>query len=139
MGIKNAAAKHFSQLRELQGPIPVPEWIDDETGEAAEIYFRLLNENDRIGIKASMQERDNSVNAILARRALDKEGKRIWKDIEVQEMDRTLDPDIVERILESMAKKSVGVRKNALLSDEQRMELAACESDEATDEDIKNS
>lgn len=128
MGIKNAAAKHFKKLRTLQGPIEVPEWIDDETKESAKIFYKLLNENDRIGIKESMMQRDNSVNAILARRALDESGARIWKDIEVPEMDRDLDPEVVERILSDMKGGA----------DLLRTDLAGCASDEATDEDIKN-
>jgi hypothetical protein len=100
MGIKENATAHFKL--KLSGDllsIDVPEWGSKIfykgalTGKQQTQIFKLYSQDKQI----------ESVYMSLIMRALDEDGKPIWRTHELNEMMRTYDPDVVSRLIEEIA------------------------------------
>lgn len=100
MGILDNARKHFQSIRSIRGPILVPEWGED--GEPAKIYYRVLNETERMRIKESFSEHESSAS-ILVLRALKEDGTPMFSPMERLILENEFDPVVVDRLVIEMA------------------------------------
>ena len=97
-----------TQFRERLGGelrcLLVPEWPDSE-GKPTEVYYKpSLNLRQQQEI-LSLNSRDKAAEAIamtMILRALDVDGKPLFRKIELSEIMRGVDPDIVARIVTEM-------------------------------------
>lgn len=100
MDIKANATAHF-QTR-LSGEllsIDVPEW-------KATVFFKGAMSGRQQTQIFKLYSEGKQVEAIfmsLIMRALDEEGKPVWRANEMTEMMRTYDPDVISRIVEEMS------------------------------------
>jgi len=100
MGIKENAEAHFkSKLSGELFSIDVPEWDGKIyykqaiTGKQQTQIFKLYSQDKQI----------ESVYMSLIMRALDEDGKAIWRPMELNEMMRNYDPEVVSRIVEEIS------------------------------------
>lgn len=106
--ITERAKKHYESRRELQGPIKVSEWGEgkDNDGEdrPLEIYFKIMNlaQQDKILNEIEGHTLKAMVQTIVTR-SLDSEGKRLFRDIEKEELYKHADPKVIERVCRFMA------------------------------------
>ena len=100
MGIKENAEAHFRD--KLSGELlslEIPEW--DST-----IYYKSAitgNQQTQIYKLYSQDKQIESVYMSLIKRAMDENGKPIWRAVELKEMMRRYDPEVVSGIVERMA------------------------------------
>jgi hypothetical protein len=100
MSIKDNATAHFrSKLSGELLSIDVPEWEDKIyykgaiTGKQQTQIFKLYSQDKQI----------EAVYMSLIMRALDEDGKPIWRSHELNEMMRSYDPDVVSRLVEEIS------------------------------------
>jgi len=95
------AKSHFRSIidKGLMGPIIVPEWGD------AEVYYRptisLHQQSESIKLNQEGKQVEALVVMLIAR-ALDAEGKPLFKKAEKTVLLREVDPDIILRIIEEI-------------------------------------
>jgi hypothetical protein len=100
MSIKDNATAHFrAKLSGELLSIDVPEWEDKiyykgaVTGKQQTQIFKLYSQDKQI----------EAVYMSLIMRALDEDGKPIWRSHELNEMMRSYDPDVVSRLVEEIS------------------------------------
>ena len=98
--LDNAIA-HFRQRLEDVKTIEVPEWGDGEQPLIIYVQPVTLAEQDRIYALAKGGAR-RVLAAALAVRARDEDGKRLFKDIEIGEITKKFDPNIVADVVYRM-------------------------------------
>jgi hypothetical protein len=96
MGIKQNAEAHFKAKlsQELQS-IDVPEW-------KGKIFYKGAINGKQQSEILKLYAQDKHTEAMymsLIMRALNEDGSRVWKPLELSEMMRTLDPDVVGRVV----------------------------------------
>jgi hypothetical protein len=94
--------EHYESTRELKGPIEVDEWGED--GEPLEIYWRPMNlaQEDKI-YNWINQGSVKSLIQTLITRALDAEGKPLFRQAEMKELYVHGDPEVIGRVCREMA------------------------------------
>ena len=101
MSIIDRAKSHFESIG-VQS-IEVPEW-KDEDGKASVIYWNPINlfEKNKL-FKKSENLSDVSILAdIIVMKALDKDGKKVFKLEDKQTLMEKADPNILQRIAQKM-------------------------------------
>ena len=101
MKVIDRAKTHFESLRTIT--IEVPEW-KDENGKPTVIYWNPINlfEKNKL-FKKSDNMSDVSILAdIVVMKALDKDGKKIFKLDDKMELMTKVDSDVLSRIATSM-------------------------------------
>lgn len=101
MNILDNAKRHFSQRRELRGPIEVPEWGDE--GNPLLVYYQIPN----MALKNEMAQAlagDNleGIVTVLILMAMDADGKHLFSKAQKPELMRNVDPAVIERITREM-------------------------------------
>lgn len=97
------AKRHFTTRRAAgMQSLEVPEWGTDEA--PAVIWYRPLNLAERARIDAAMQSgpRMEAFAEALIVRALDEQGKPLFRGIERGELLREVDPDVLIRTINRM-------------------------------------
>ena len=103
MSILDRAKTHFENIG-IQS-IDVPEWSDDD-GKPAIIYWNPINlyEKNKL-FKKSDNMNDVSILAdIVVMKALDKDGKKIFKLEDKMELMTKVDSDVLSRVATAMVK-----------------------------------
>jgi len=101
MNILANAKQHFNERRKLKGPIEVKEW-GDENGPA-KIYYQVPNMQERSEIFKFVQDGGlEGVVMTLILIARDESGAPIFTGAQKDELMRSVDPDIVSRIVNHM-------------------------------------
>jgi len=96
--ILEKAKGHFKdRLSAGMGSVEVPEWGGDT------IHFRPLNlrERDRIHKFATKDSLEALVETLIVR-ALDADGKPLFKNVHRTELMREVDPEVIARVCEEM-------------------------------------
>jgi hypothetical protein len=102
MSILDNAKRHFDERRELKGPIEVPEWGDDE-GSPALIYYRVPNMKERSDVYRYIEKGGlEGVVMTLILVAKDENGEPIFRKPQKDELMRSVDPDVIDRIIRKM-------------------------------------
>lgn len=100
------ACEHFGEkLNDDPKYVDVPEW---ET----KIYYKPLKIQDKIELGKYVENPYEFAVRSLIARALDDDGKRMFKPVEFKEITRKFDPEIVERIAMEMAEADQDAVKN---------------------------
>jgi len=113
--ILSRAKAHYRDI--LSAPlqyVEVPEWLD-EKGSPTKIYYRSsipLIEQQEIAALQQAGKLGEALCATLIAKALDEDGKKLFKLVNRQEFMRQVDPDIMSRIVTQM-------NQNEGLTDEQ--------------------
>jgi hypothetical protein len=101
MDILKNAKKHFSERRELKGPIEVPEWGDADT--PAEIYYQIPSMKERSDILALSDDKGlESLVMALIIMARDAQGEPMFAKAQKAELMRSVDPDVIMRVVGEM-------------------------------------
>jgi len=113
MGIKdNAVAQFHDRLSGELFSIDVPEWSTKD--EKAKVYYKGAmtgRQQAQIFKHYSDGKQVEAVFMSLIMRALDVDGKAIWRANELNEMMREYDPDIVGRIVEEISATELSVEQ----------------------------
>tara|TARA_B110001450_G_scaffold136504_1_gene128168 strand:- start:1282 stop:1617 length:336 start_codon:yes stop_codon:yes gene_type:complete len=106
MSIKENAKSQFSdKINGVLGCVEVPEW-----GE--KIYYKPAISGIKQGQIMSLYDKGKIVESVcmsLIMRALDKDGKSIWKPSELAELMREYDIEVISRIVEQIADSELTV------------------------------
>ena len=101
--ITDLAKAHYDGLRgELKGPILVPEW--GEENSPLKIYYKIMNLAEQDIILKHI--RDNSLKALvqtIITRSLDGDGVKLFRTVELTELYKHADADVIERICNEMS------------------------------------
>jgi len=99
--ILDRAKAHFeARLSGEPSRIEVPEW--GENGQPLVIYYKPMTLKAKSALSVFADNPFEYAVESLIRRALDADGKPIFRPVEKVEIMRHVDPDVVERIVISM-------------------------------------
>jgi hypothetical protein len=102
--LQRAKAHYRDRLAAPLQFVEVPEW-PDEKGEATKIYYRssmTLSEQQEILALNSAGKVGEALTATLIAKALDAEGKKVFKLVNRTEFMRSVDSEVIARIVSSM-------------------------------------
>lgn len=104
MGLLDAAVEHYRKQRKTLHRIEVPEWPDAD-GKPGVIYFSPsvnLYERGKILAAANGENPAESLALTVILRALDADGKRLFKEVELDVLMREVDEDVLGRVAHAM-------------------------------------
>ena len=111
--IIEAAKSHFREklgggLKSLE----IPEW--SVKGKPVKIYYKPslnFSQQEKILALSDAQKKGEAIVEALIQRALDEDGNRMFKSVHKTELMKSIDPDVISRVVGEMASDEVDLEE----------------------------
>ena len=111
--IIEAAKSHFREklgggLKSLE----IPEW--SVKGKPVKIYYKSslnFSQQEKILALSDAQKKGEAIVEALIQRALDEDGTRMFKSVHKTELMKSIDPDVISRVVGEMASDEVDLEE----------------------------